>query len=86
MIAFAIGSLLGDSLFHLIPHAYGIHDHGGHDDEDSHHHHSHDEGDKLAPKLVATGVICGIMLFFFIEKVITFFGITHSHGDTDEKP
>ena len=88
MVAFAIGSLLGDSLFHLIPHSFGIHDHG-HGDEEEHDHdgghaHEEEEEEKLKPVLVSLGVIVGIMAFYLIEKIITYFGISHSHGDSDD--
>eukprot|EP01102_Stenamoeba_stenopodia_P008247 TRINITY_DN2353_c0_g1_i2.p1 TRINITY_DN2353_c0_g1~~TRINITY_DN2353_c0_g1_i2.p1 ORF type:complete len:518 (+),score=134.11 TRINITY_DN2353_c0_g1_i2:200-1753(+) len=36
LIAFAVGALLGDAILHLLPEAFGVHDHGG--EEDSHAH------------------------------------------------
>ncbi|CAD8069232.1 unnamed protein product [Paramecium sonneborni] len=40
LIGFAVGSLLGDSFIHLIPHSFISHDHG-HEEED----HDHEEED-----------------------------------------
>jgi len=44
LIAFAIGALVGDAFFHLIPAIFGIHVHGAHGNEDEHEDHDHDHG------------------------------------------
>lgn len=63
MISIAVGALLGDAFFHLIPEVYE------HDED----------GNNLSPNLIATGVISGLFLFFLIEKVLhSFSGHSHN--------
>lgn len=52
-----MGTLAGDSLLHLIPHAFIEHDHAEHVHESS----------EVYKGLAATG---GIYLFFLIEKIM----------------
>lgn len=60
LVALAVGSLSGDALLHLIPHAFSEHDHSG-----QHHDNSHNEG-----VYKGLGAITGIYVFFLIEKIM----------------
>jgi len=62
LVALAVGTLTGDSLLHLIPHAFASHDHsvaGIHDQE------THNEG-----VYKGLGAVVGIYVFFLIEKIM----------------
>jgi len=75
MVAFAIGALLGDTVFHLIPHSFGIHD----EEDDEHGHGKEEEEDKLNPKLAGVLILGGILFFYVLEKILHSFGIVHTH-------
>lgn len=60
LVALAVGSLSGDSLLHLIPHAFMDH---SHDHSSSSHDHS-------AGVYKGMGAIVGIYVFFLIEKIM----------------
>ncbi|CAF0919798.1 unnamed protein product [Brachionus calyciflorus] len=62
LVALAIGTLTGDSLLHLIPHAFSEHDH---DHENSHEGHDHSAG--VYKGLAA---FIGIYVFFIVEKIL----------------
>lgn len=66
LVALAIGTLCGDALLHLLPHAIA----GEHDDDETEHHseHDHHSEDMVLKGLVA---VLGIILFFFTEKFLT---------------
>ncbi len=64
LTAFAVGSLFGDAVLHLIPEAVGLHSHGGHG---GHGGHSEPAGefDYVWRLLV---VLFGFMFFFVLER------------------
>ena len=68
LLAFAMGSLLGDAFLHLIPHAQsesiGDHHHHHHHDEHDHNEHDHDHGG------VGLDVLYGILAFLLVEKML----------------
>ncbi|KAI0978028.1 hypothetical protein GJ496_011582 [Pomphorhynchus laevis] len=71
MSSLAVGTLAGDALLHLIPHAYGLHSHSvdSHDNEMHCHTHNssdHCSGNYLMKTLV---VILGIYLFYLIDVI-----------------
>ena len=83
LLAFATGSLVGDSLLHLIPEVFGLHNHDEHDDEEkecassnSHDEHEH-EHDHTAELLASDSyvwkalmIFVGLLMFFVLEKVV----------------
>jgi zinc transporter ZupT len=69
LLSFAVGSLLGDALLHLIPQAIGVHDH---DEEESGGH-----GDVSFVWYMLV-VLVGIVAFFVLER-----HIEHLHGPDD---
>lgn len=62
LVALAVGTLAGDALLHLLPHAMMSSDHHAGGEE---HHHQHDEN-------MWKGVVAmlGLILFFFVERLI----------------
>ena len=84
MIAFAVGSMLGDTFFHLIPHSLGIHNHEDHEEHDDHGEHAEEkEASNLSPKLVFISILSGIIIFYILEKALHFIGISHNHDTSD---
>lgn len=67
LVALAVGTLCGDSLLHLIPHAFSEHSHDGGHDHDSHGGHDDDHTSGIYKGLSA---LVGIYLFFIIEKTM----------------
>lgn len=63
-MALAVGTLSGDSLLHLIPHAFSGHSHNDelHDVEDDHDH--------TMGVYKGLGALIGIYVFFLIEKIM----------------
>ena len=86
LISFAVGSLIGDAFVHLIPMAFGRHDHDhgdedhrtlneGHDHHDDDHEHNKKE---LADSKLLSLVLClGFFFFYSTEKVLHKFGSNH---------
>jgi len=72
LIALAIGSLLGDAILHLIPHAlmHELHDHGAHGSHDEHA--GQTDKEDFHNKTVWRGLVAlaSLLLFFLFERVI----------------
>ena len=65
LVALAVGTLTGDALLHLIPHAFmEKHSHNSHDHD---HDHDHNHNDGVYKGL---GAVLGIYVFFLIEKIM----------------
>lgn len=62
LVALAVGSLTGDALLHLIPHAFSGHSHA---EGDLANHSSHNEG-----VYKGLGAVVGIYVFFIIERIM----------------
>eukprot|EP01135_Chromosphaera_perkinsii_P006076 Nk52_evm7s390 gene=Nk52_evmTU7s390 len=85
-IALAVGTMWGDAILHLLPQAWGIHDHG---DEgcDGTHNHDHDEGDHWDFLWKGSFALVGFQFLFIIEKALHWSmevrsrKCLHSHGD-----
>ncbi|XP_032879627.1 zinc transporter ZIP10 [Amblyraja radiata] len=81
LVALAVGTLSGDALLHLLPHAQGAHDHGHHEhDHDHDHNHTHGNHERSEDLLtVYNGLwkgltaLGGIYLLFIIEHCIGLF-------------
>ncbi|GAB2226720.1 hypothetical protein Drorol1_Dr00022540 [Drosera rotundifolia] len=73
MAAFGAGAMLGDAFLHQLPHAFGgVHSHS-HDHED--HMHSaleQSHGHSLKDLSVGLSILCGIVLFLIVEKVVRY--------------
>jgi zinc transporter ZupT len=69
LLSFAVGSLLGDALLHLIPQAIGVHEH---DEEEQ------DAGTEVSFVWYMLVVLLGIVAFFVLER-----HIEHLHGPDD---
>ncbi|XP_076293184.1 zinc transporter foi [Lasioglossum baleicum] len=71
LVALAVGTLCGDALIHLLPHAmmpHHSHDHHGHDDNHAEVDHKEQHNINMWKGLVA---MAGLVLFFFTEKALT---------------
>lgn len=67
LVALAVGTLAGDALLHLLPHAMiSSHESQGHDRDEQHH--SHDGNMNMWKGCVA---MLGLVFFFFMERMIT---------------
>ena len=73
LIALAVGTLTGDALLHLLPHAFlAKMSEAGHEGHHGHNHHQHEQ----AVWLGFTGLVAMIGFFLF-EKIINVIGKTH---------
>jgi zinc transporter ZupT len=87
LMGLAVGTLLGDSILHLIPQAFGIHEHDDHHDHGpmeptrltQAEHTDHDNG-HIWMGLV---MVLGALAFYIIEIVLHSFGHAHSHSHGD---
>ncbi|GIY76716.1 zinc transporter foi [Caerostris extrusa] len=74
LVGLAVGSLSGDGLLHLMPHAIldgeDTHNHS----EGNHHHHHEDDSSKQTMEMKAIwkglAALCGIFLFFVAERLL----------------
>lgn len=77
LIALSIGTLMGDSLIHLLPECYGLEEEPNNRKETS---------QPTVPivrpnkSLVAFFILFGFLIIYIFEKVLILFGIGHSHG------
>ncbi|KAM4539920.1 zinc transporter ZIP4 [Odontesthes bonariensis] len=78
-VSMAVGSLTGDSLLHLLPMVLGIHVHSN---DDGHQHANGETPDYIFKSLVA---ICGIYLFYLMEKIFTIVTQTNHHHVHEEE-
>ena len=98
-ISLGVGVLVGDALLHLMPAAFGVHNHDdGHDHDegegdDHDHDHDHEPVSLTLGQVMGLGltVFAGIYLFFLVEKTLFAFTSGHSHGhshggDDSEEP
>lgn len=67
LISFAVGAMLGDVVIHITPDLFE--EKGGQKHENEEHNQ------------VGLYIILGILIFFVIEKLLNYFGVTHTHGE-----
>lgn len=80
MLCLAIGALVGDTILHLLPIAFGIHaEHTG-----GEHVHDEEEGDPYLPLWRGCLALLGIYAFIIVEVVLSRFGHSHDHGSEQE--
>ncbi|KAL5220471.1 hypothetical protein ABZP36_025184 [Zizania latifolia] len=71
LAVFGAAAMLGDSFLHQLPHAFG----GGHShahDHEDHNSHNHSHAHSLEDLSVGLSVLFGIVLFFFVEKIVRY--------------
>lgn len=69
LVALAVGTLAGDALLHLLPHAMTPHHHHHSNQEHNEDHSSHDEN-----TMKGCVAMLGLTFFFIMEKLIVFAG------------
>ncbi|KAI0238891.1 Zinc transporter ZIP12, partial [Lamellibrachia satsuma] len=74
-IALAVGTLAGDAMLHLLPAAFGLHDHGNHD-----HAHS---GVALEPYAVKALVVLVAVYVFYVVEVVVGMIVPHEQSVVD---
>jgi len=88
LIAFAVGALLGDAILHLLPEAFGVHDHGSEGHEDAHAHGGEEEEEDDHSTILYRGmlVLATIMGCYYFERLLNWLlpgghsHAGHSHG------
>lgn len=82
LVALAVGTLAGDALLHLLPHAMSPHSHSSHGHGHSDTHELVDHNANTWKGLVAMG---GLVLFFVMERVIMFASKWHKSQQLKNK-
>ncbi|XP_031638568.1 zinc transporter ZIP10 isoform X2 [Contarinia nasturtii] len=84
MIAIAIGTLVGDALMHLIPHALMPHKHSASESHEHADRHEHVDVDETEAVWLCGFVFLTALLMYFIESLLPLLsgnaGHGHSHG------
>ena len=84
LIALAVGTLAGDALLHLLPHAFlaqmSRFDHHSHEGE---HHHDHEQHD--AAVWLGLVALVSMIGFFVFEKIVNIVGDMRERRDDDRK-
>lgn len=88
LISLAIGSLLGDSVIHIIPDIYGSHKHEesttSSNSTDSNASKNTSNSDEANPNITSLMILVGFLAFYTIEKIYVISGCEHSHGGGDD--
>uniref|UniRef100_A0A336MYD4 CSON007517 protein n=1 Tax=Culicoides sonorensis TaxID=179676 RepID=A0A336MYD4_CULSO len=76
LVAIAVGTLLGDSLMHLLPHALVPH---SHDEEESFHDHNRNENHN-EPIYVCLCALMAAVFMYSLENLLSLIGGGHTHS------
>lgn len=72
LAVFGAGAMLGDAFLHQLPHAFGGEHSHSHEHHEHHLEHGHSHSHSLEDLSVGLSVLCGIVLFFLVEKVVRY--------------
>jgi hypothetical protein len=86
-VSFAVGTLVGDVILHILPVLWGIHSHGSEDS--SHDEHDHENEPTVSKEQWLGLTVCaGIIIFMLIELLIHYIhhlkGIEHKEFEMTE--
>lgn len=77
LVAIAVGTLLGDSLMHLLPHALVPHRH--HDGDNDFHAHKDEERDENEPIFICLCALMAAVFMYSLENLMPLIGGGHTH-------
>eukprot|EP00008_Paramoeba_atlantica_P002433 CAMPEP_0201504232 /NCGR_PEP_ID=MMETSP0151_2-20130828/85095_1 /ASSEMBLY_ACC=CAM_ASM_000257 /TAXON_ID=200890 /ORGANISM="Paramoeba atlantica, Strain 621/1 / CCAP 1560/9" /LENGTH=661 /DNA_ID=CAMNT_0047897957 /DNA_START=463 /DNA_END=2448 /DNA_ORIENTATION=+ len=69
LVSFAVGTLVGDVILHILPEIFGVHSHGGPEEEEED---EHEEGTVTRIQWLGLTVCAGIVIFMVIDLTIHF--------------
>lgn len=72
LAVFGAGAMLGDAFLHQLPHAFGGEHSHSHEHHEHHLEHGHSHAHSLEDLSVGLSILCGIVLFFLVEKVVRY--------------
>ena len=80
LVAFAVGSIIGDVFLHGLDEVFGSHDghRHGHHEQSKPHSHSHETK-------VGLTLLAGLLGFFVLERVVALLGMGHHHNHHEEE-
>lgn len=80
LVAIAVGTLLGDSLMHLLPHALVPHRH----DSDGFHAHKEEKKDENEPIFICLCALLAAVFMYSLENLLPLIGGGHTHNHSHQ--